>query len=80
MVVGDFNATLDHGPVRDLLGLGLRDAARESNAGWQPTWPAWLPLIAVDHVLVSRDLGVISTKSAVVEGTDHRALVAEVRW
>ncbi|MBO9520042.1 MAG: endonuclease/exonuclease/phosphatase family protein [Nocardioidaceae bacterium] len=89
LVVGDFNATLDHGPVRDLLGAGFRDAARAGNAGWQPTWPShsgykWLPggfpLIAIDHVLVTEGFGVISARTAVVEGTDHRALVAQVRW
>lgn len=89
LVVGDFNATLDHRPVRDLLRMGFRDAARESNAGWQPTWPShqgyrWLPggfpLLAIDHVLVSKGFGVVSTNVAPVAGTDHRALVAQVRW
>jgi len=32
IAVGDFNATLDHGRMRDLLATGLRDAASEANA------------------------------------------------
>lgn len=89
LVVGDFNATLDHRPVRDLLDDGFSDAARESNAGWQPTWPSkqghrWLPggfpLIAIDHLLMAGGFRAIRTDVATVKGTDHRALVAQVRW
>ena len=90
VVTGDFNATLDHGPMRELLATGLHDAAREANSGWQPTWPAgntrpvaglpvpW-PLMAIDHVLLSKELAAISTSVTSVRGTDHLALVARVR-
>jgi endonuclease/exonuclease/phosphatase (EEP) superfamily protein YafD len=88
VLAGDFNATLDHAPVRRLLGLGLSDAARQANSGWQPTWPGatdaagalpfGLSLLALDHVLVSRQLSAISTQTYRVEGSDHRALVARL--
>lgn len=87
LVVGDFNATLDHGPVRALLGTGLRDAAVEADSGWQPTWPSGVPgyrlpgglgLVAIDHVLLSRDFSAISTRTFQVPGSDHRALVARL--
>lgn len=88
VVAGDFNATLDHRPMRDLLDLGLSDAARQANAGWQPTWPGSasehaLPFgigaMAIDHVLVSKDFSAISTSTHLVEDSDHRALVARLR-
>lgn len=84
MVVGDFNATLDHRPVRDLLALdrnGLVDAAEQANAGWQPTWPG-LPglagIITIDHVLHNGWFDAIRTSTERVAGTDHRALIADL--
>ena len=87
LVVGDFNATLDHGPVRRVLATGLRDAAVDANSGWQPTWPSGAPgyrllgglgLVAIDHVLLSREFSAISTRTFQVPGTDHRAVVAQL--
>jgi endonuclease/exonuclease/phosphatase family metal-dependent hydrolase len=88
LAVGDFNATLDHGPMRDLMATGLRSAAEEANSGWQPTWPtAGSPtmggvspfrLMAIDHVLLSRELSAVSTDVASVPGTDHHAVIARV--
>lgn len=77
LAVGDFNATLEHGPMRDLLGRGFTDAARDANAGFQPTWPS-VRLLAIDHVLFTAPYGAIRTRTFRVPGTDHRALVAEL--
>lgn len=84
LVVGDFNATLDHQPVRDLLDsrTGLADAARRSNAGWQPTWSgqnAGLALITIDHVLFSPRFDAIDARAEKVAGTDHRALIVDLK-
>jgi endonuclease/exonuclease/phosphatase (EEP) superfamily protein YafD len=86
LLVGDLNATDDHAFVRRLLDAGLRDAAEVANSGWQPTWPGagGLPLLrnsglgALDHVLVGSGIGVVSTRTRVVHGTDHRMLVARL--
>lgn len=84
LMLGDFNATLDHAPLRRLLDTGLRDAAEVSDAGWQPTWPvggfAGLPFAAaaIDHVLVGPDLTALSTSTVTVPDTDHKSLVAVV--
>lgn len=75
VVVGDLNATLDHAPVRELLGKGFTDAAEDANAGWQPTWPSQ-GLLAIDHVLFTAPYGAVSARTFEVPGTDHRALVA----
>ena len=84
MVVGDFNATRDHPTFRSILDLGLHDAADQADSGWQPTWPtgarAWYlwPVITIDHVLVSPEFTGVRTTTLDVEGTDHRALVADL--
>ncbi|RNL79949.1 endonuclease/exonuclease/phosphatase family protein [Nocardioides marmorisolisilvae] len=79
MLVGDFNSTLDHRPVRNLLADGFADAARAANSGWQPTWPSTgLGLIAIDHVLTRGGYRSISTSTFHVPGSDHRALVARL--
>ena len=43
VVVGDFNATLDHAPLRKVLAAGVSDSVEESGSGWQPTWPSRTP-------------------------------------
>jgi endonuclease/exonuclease/phosphatase (EEP) superfamily protein YafD len=90
VMAGDFNATLDHRPMRMLLDLGLSDAARQSNAGWQPTWPGdpdveralpfGLGAVAIDHVLVSKQFSAISTSTERIDRTDHRALLARLAF
>ena len=40
LLVGDFNATLDHAALRRLLDTGYRDAASVVGQGMTPTcWP-----------------------------------------
>lgn len=89
LVVGDFNASDDHAPMRRILADGdLRDAAEQANAGWQPTWPmqgAWkvgpVPLprsVAIDHVLVGKRLWAEQVDAVTIDGSDHRALVAHL--
>lgn len=85
IMMGDFNTTLDHGPMRELLGKGFADAARSANSGWQPTWPSgsnstglprFVGLLTIDHVITRGPYRAISTQTYVVPHTDHRALVA----
>ncbi len=88
MIVGDLNATMDHQPLRELVGRGYQDAATQSTAGWQPTWPSAgevsrlgievPPLVALDHVLLRDGLRAVRTTTVEIGGTDHRALLATV--
>ncbi|MFD0918781.1 endonuclease/exonuclease/phosphatase family protein [Saccharopolyspora rosea] len=82
LVAGDFNATLDHTPLRALLGRGYRDAAEVTGAGLQPTWPRpdqWLPPpVTIDHVLVSGSAAVRDYRTVPVRGSDHRGILADV--
>jgi endonuclease/exonuclease/phosphatase (EEP) superfamily protein YafD len=78
ILVGDFNATLDHAVLRRLIATGYRDAADEVGAGLRPTFPIGhlVPPITLDHVLADRRVGVRSVSLSRVRQADHRALLA----
>jgi endonuclease/exonuclease/phosphatase (EEP) superfamily protein YafD len=81
VLVGDFNATLDHRPLRRLLAGGYRDAAEVRGAGLTPTWAGTdgsLPGVTIDHVLADRRIGIVDYRVVTVRGTDHRAVYAEL--
>ncbi|GAA1394405.1 endonuclease/exonuclease/phosphatase family protein [Catellatospora coxensis] len=78
--LGDFNATLDHAPMRDLLAAGLVDTHAELGRGWARTWPVGKtlvpPLVQLDHVLHGPGLIGVRVGEQTVPGTDHRAVLA----
>ncbi|WP_067178882.1 endonuclease/exonuclease/phosphatase family protein [Microtetraspora niveoalba] len=82
VLAGDFNASLDHAGLRDVLGRGYIDAADATGTGLRTTWPAnrrLPPLITIDHVLVDRRASAVDVSIHDVPYTDHRALFAELR-
>lgn len=82
VLAGDFNATLDHRALRDLLDRGYVDAADRAGEGLVPTWPnnrAVPPMITIDHVLVDERVAVDMVRVLDVPGTDHRGVVANLR-
>jgi endonuclease/exonuclease/phosphatase (EEP) superfamily protein YafD len=82
IVAGDFNASRDHRPFRDLLAVGLIDCAdaaqRRSLPGY--TWPTDRSIPAImrlDHVLVSgTGIRVHESQLISIPGTDHRGVLA----
>ncbi len=83
VLMGDFNATYDHVPFRQMLGQDgptpLHDAVREAGQGIVATWPSneGVPAFAsIDHVVTSDAVAAISVSAFDVAGTDHLALVA----
>ncbi len=81
ILVGDFNATLEHLPLRTLRTLGYADAASATGAGWQPTWPTdqpFGPLIAIDHLFTSAALRPVSISTVPIARSDHLALLVVV--
>ncbi|WP_144122479.1 endonuclease/exonuclease/phosphatase family protein [Catellatospora sichuanensis] len=80
VLLGDFNATLDQTPMRELLAAGLTDTHAELGRGWARTWPVGMtllpPLVQIDHVLHGSGLAGVSVGERTVPGTDHRAVVA----
>ncbi|WP_433827001.1 endonuclease/exonuclease/phosphatase family protein [Actinoplanes sp. CA-015351] len=80
ILIGDFNATLDHGPLRDLIKSGYRDAAAAVGKGLIGTWGPYdgdlIPPVTIDHVLADERIGVSDVEVHDVTGSDHRALIA----
>jgi endonuclease/exonuclease/phosphatase (EEP) superfamily protein YafD len=86
VVAGDFNATRDHRPFRDLLAAGFLDCA---DAGRSRPWPGFTwptdrripPVMRLDHVLVSRPgAAVLEARIVAVPGTDHRGVLAVIEF
>jgi endonuclease/exonuclease/phosphatase (EEP) superfamily protein YafD len=80
IVAGDFNASVDHPAMRQLMAPGLRDAHEVAGAGRPATWPrerGFAPFVHIDHVLV-RGLDVASATEVTIPGSDHKAVVARV--
>jgi endonuclease/exonuclease/phosphatase (EEP) superfamily protein YafD len=85
VLVGDFNATRDHGPFRELLAAGFLDCADSGqNRSWPGfTWPAagrMLPVMRLDHVLVSGTATVRMTRAIRVPHTDHRGVLVAIEF
>ena len=79
MLLGDFNATLDHDELRAVLERGYVDAADATGDALTTTWSrsVW-PGITIDHLLVDERVHVESTEVLEVSGSDHKAVVAEL--
>ncbi|MEV4638640.1 endonuclease/exonuclease/phosphatase family protein [Actinoplanes sp. NPDC049548] len=82
ILLGDFNATLDHAPLRSLIGDGYRDAADATGKGLIGTWGPYdgdpIPPVTIDHVLVDKRLGVADAAVHGIKDSDHRSIIAEV--
>jgi endonuclease/exonuclease/phosphatase family metal-dependent hydrolase len=76
ILLGDFNSTLDHAPVRALIRRGYRDAADATGQGLAPTWGTHVPPITLDHVLVDKRIGVRKVSVHRIARSDHRAVIA----
>jgi endonuclease/exonuclease/phosphatase family metal-dependent hydrolase len=81
ILLGDFNATLDHATLRELTASGYRDAAAAAGKGLAGTWGPYhglrrLPPVTIDHVLVDERIGVLDVRVHRVPRSDHRAVLA----
>lgn len=80
ILIGDFNATLDHRAYRELVAKDYRDAGRTTGNGLVPTWSANRVLtLAIDHVLVDSRIAVLDYKTFNLPRSDHNAVVTTVR-
>jgi len=81
LIGGDFNATVDMRPFRELLTGGYRDASEQAGAGRQFTYPSnnrrIPPFMGIDHIL-TRNATAASTSTVDIPDSDHRAVLATV--
>lgn len=79
IVAGDFNAT-PYSPIfKELVKkTGLKDS--REGFGWQPSWPAYFPLLwlPIDHILVSPGVQVHNRATGSYMGSDHYPVFAEL--
>ncbi|MFJ3539596.1 endonuclease/exonuclease/phosphatase family protein [Streptomyces sp. NPDC090109] len=82
LIAGDFNASQDHAAFRAILKEGrLRDAAWAVRRSRAATWPVEGPVppyVQIDHVLVSDEFSVDDVRFLDLDGTDHRAVLADL--
>ena len=87
LLLGDFNATLDHAEFRQILqgpdgtapGAPRVDAGAAALARLVPTWPMAgppLPGVVIDHIVTSPEVGSSGYAVLPVAGTDHAAVLA----
>ena len=81
LLVGDFNATLDHREFREVLDRGYVDAGDATGSGLTPTWPERLarPGVTIDHVLADERVAITDYEVHELPGSDHRAVSAVLR-
>lgn len=80
IMLGNFNATVDHSQLRAILAGGYADADVELGDGLVGTWPAGLfpPPIALDHVLLGGNLKPLLATHPAVAGANHRAVLVQL--
>ena len=83
ILAGDFNSTLDHGPLRALLRTGYVDAADATGKGLTGTWGPYdgdlIPPVTIDHVLLDRRMAAEAVSVHHLPGSDHRPVLATIR-
>lgn len=82
IIAGDFNATQDHSALRAIIDTGMRDSARLLGRSRTATWPVPpAPRLGaqIDHILVSEGLTPVDAQFLRLPGSDHQALLVDVR-
>lgn len=80
---GDFNATEDHRPFRNLLDQGWTDVHDDKGCGPDLTWPTRglpFPVMRLDHILVTDHFEVLSTEVGDPGGSDHHPVISRIRF
>ena len=81
ILMGDFNATIEHASFRAILANGFFDGAWQAGEGLVFTWPVnqGIPaLVTLDHIVLDDGLRAGEFAYVTVAGSDHRAVLATV--
>lgn len=80
LLAGDFNATFDQAPFRELVDRGYHDAGEVAGKGLDATFPAdgslLPPPITIDHILADERFGIVDYEVEPLPGSDHHAIFA----
>lgn len=89
ILAGDFNATLDHRLMREVLDSGYTDAADATGEGltatWRPIEGGYLnglvrpPAVTLDHIVVDDRIAVRHFEVLDKAGSDHAPVLATVQ-
>ena len=79
LVLGDFNAPR-RSRALGRLPAGFRHAYDAAGSGWSSTWPAALPLLAIDQTIVGPRLIVRSYSLRTTRISDHRLQLTELEF
>jgi endonuclease/exonuclease/phosphatase (EEP) superfamily protein YafD len=77
-VAGDFNLT----PFSLKLVKLMRWTGLRAHLTWQFSWPTHMgfPLVLLDNVLTTPDLGTVSARLGPNVGSDHYPVIVELGW
>lgn len=82
VLAGDFNATSDHRQFRELMATGWTNVHDRKGCGLDNTWPVNqgipVPLMRLDHVLVTDHFEVLDVEIGHTEGSDHDPVIATI--
>jgi endonuclease/exonuclease/phosphatase (EEP) superfamily protein YafD len=78
LLAGDFNIP-GHMPSLEPFRIFLRDAWTVAGSGRGETVPEFLPLTRIDQIWLSPEIQPVSVRVVKLDGSDHRAVLAEVR-
>ncbi|MEZ5064726.1 MAG: endonuclease/exonuclease/phosphatase family protein [bacterium] len=79
LLLGDFNALPGSRSLSLLGAAGWQDAGAAASPPLPPTYPSRGPVRRIDTILAGDGCSVISSRVAGAWGSDHRAVVAEIR-
>jgi len=79
MLVGDFNSPT-HNWVHHHLADGMTDAFSTAGSGWGATYYRDMPVVRIDHVLLSRELTPVRAEVLGPLFSDHLPQIVEVAW
>ncbi len=79
VVVGDLNTTMWSPFYKSMVKTARLRNAR-SGFGILPTWPTFMPLLSIpiDHLLVSKEIGVLKVHTGRYVGSDHLPLITDL--
>ena len=78
VVMGDFNTPRESTHIAKLQEQ-LQDAFAVGGHGFAETWPVPVPVLSLDHILVSKSLRVLRCAHS-SSLSDHRPVVADLAW